>query len=91
VIVNEQTGNEQRDEVVEFIEVAIVELRNFAQPRDIAELRELEMDARDATTNDQLGEILRQAQNLRAFCEQRKRSSGDVIGAIRPPMGRRQT
>ena len=45
---------EKKDEVVEFIEVAIVELRGVAQPRDVAELRELAMDAKDAESAEQL-------------------------------------
>lgn len=84
---------EKREEIVEFIEVAIVELRGVAQPRDIAELRELEMDAKEADTAEQLERILEQATNLRAFCEQRKRSSGDVRSVLfqPPPPGRRAT
>jgi hypothetical protein len=84
---------EKREEVVEFIEVALVELRGAAQPRDFAELRELAMDAKDAETPEQLDHILKQAQNLRAFCEQRKKSSGDVRSIIMhpPPAGRRAT
>lgn len=84
---------EKRDEVVEFIEVAIVELRGVALPRDIAELRELAMDAKEAETIEQLDRILAQAKNLRAFCEQRKKSSGDVRSVLMqaPPAGRRST
>ncbi len=83
---------EKRDEVVEFIEVAIVELRGVALPRDIAELRELEMDAKEAETPEQLDRIHAQATNLRTFCEQRKKSSGDVRSVIMkpPPAGRRR-
>jgi hypothetical protein len=65
---------ELRVEVVEFIEVAIVELRGVAQPRDIAELRELAMDARDAESDDELHGILAHAKNLREFCEKRTMS-----------------
>ena len=48
---------------------------------------------RDAETPEQLEHILKQAQNLRAFCEQRKKSSGDVRSVIMrpPPAGRRAT
>jgi hypothetical protein len=82
--------HEKRDEIIEFIEVAIVELRGVAQPRDVAELRELAMDAKDAEDEPQLDEILKQAKNLREFCEQRKLSSGDARSIImRPPIGRR--
>jgi len=81
---------EKRHEVIEFIEVAIVELRGVAQPRYIAELRELAMDAKDAESDAQLDEILEQARNLREFCEKRKLSSGDARSVImRPPFGRR--
>ena len=80
--------NELRAQVLEFIEVAIVELRGVAQPRDVAELRELAMDAEDAETAEQLASIQQQAENLRAFCERRKMSS--VKSPTIPPSGRRQ-
>ena len=65
---------ELRTEVVDTIEVAIVELRAIAQPRDIAELRELVMDANDAESQEQLEGILAHANNLIAFCEGRRLS-----------------
>ena len=80
--------NELRAQVREYIEVAIVELRGVAQPRDVAELRELAMDAEDAETDEQLASIHQQAENLRAFCERRKMSS--VKSPTTPPSGRRQ-
>lgn len=64
-----------REEVLEYIAVALVETRPMAQPRDLAALRELELDAKDAESEDQLRAILGQAQNLRAFCEDRKVST----------------
>ena len=80
--------DELRAQVLEYIEVAIVELRGVAQPRDVAELRELAMDAEDAETTEQLTSIQQQAMNLRAFCERRKMSS--VKSPTLPPPGRRQ-
>jgi hypothetical protein len=77
--------NEFRNEVIEFIEIAIVELRAMAQPREIAELRELAMDARDADALEQLESILAQAKNLREFCEKRTRSTGNFPKTVPPP------
>jgi hypothetical protein len=82
---------EKREEVAGFIEMALVELGGAAQPRDIAELRELAVDARDAETPQQLELILQQAQNLRTFCEQRKKSSADVRSVIMRLAGGRVT
>ena len=65
---------ELRYEVLEFIEVALVELRGEAQPQDLAALRELSMDANDAESLEQLEGILAQAKNLRRFCENRAKS-----------------
>jgi hypothetical protein len=73
-----------RTEVTEFIEVAIVELRTMAQPREIAEMRELGMDARDAETKEQLDSILAHAKNLREFCERRTRSTGNFPKMMTP-------
>jgi hypothetical protein len=81
---------ELRSEILEFIEVAIVELKGKAQPREIAELRELAMDAQDAESQEQLVTIQAQAKNLREFCERRSRSTGSFMSVI-PPPGRRST
>jgi len=67
----------KRAEVIEHIEVAVVELKNDAQPRDLAELRALALDAKDATTDAELDDILMHAKNLIAFCEERTKSSGN--------------
>ena len=81
---------ELRAEVREYIEVAIVELREIAQPNEIAQLRELAMDADDADTEEQLARIRKQAQNLRSFCEKRARSVAGFGAVIVPPgYGRR--
>ena len=76
---------ELRQEVLELIAVAIVELRDLAQPRDISQLRELELDAIDADSDDQLRGIAAQVENLRGFCMSRKKSSETVP----PPVYRR--
>jgi len=73
-----------RSEVTEFIEVAVVELKTIAQPRELAELRELAMDARDAETKEQLDSIYAQAKNLREFCEKRSRSTGNFPKMVMP-------
>jgi hypothetical protein len=66
-----------RDEVIELIEVTLVELKNIAQPRDLAELSELLADAKNTEDAEQLTRILEQAKSLRAFCESRH-DSGSV-------------
>jgi hypothetical protein len=68
-----------RSEILEFVAVALAELRGIAQPREFAELRELEMDAADAGDVEHLRSIYTQAKNLRLFCERRKMSA--TIGA----------
>jgi hypothetical protein len=64
-----------RNSIVEDIQVAIVELRSIAQPHEITQLRELEFDAQDAKTNEQLQQIAEQVKNLREFCEKRSKST----------------
>ncbi len=68
---------ELRDSVVDLIEIALVELRTVAQPRDLAQLSELLLDAKDATDDEQLRRIEEHAKSLRAFCEAR-RASGET-------------
>ena len=63
--------SELRDTVVETIEIALVELKNIAQPRDLAELHELLLDTKDAADDDQLRRIAAQVESLRSFCEGR--------------------
>lgn len=75
-------------EVREYIEVTIVELKDIAQPKEIAQLRELAMDADEADSVEQLTSIRKQAQNLRAFCEKRLRSSASHKQTL--PFGRRR-
>ena len=60
------------------IAVAIVDLRDVAQPRDLAQLRELELDAFETDSPDQLRRIAEQAENLRRFCLSRKKSAESV-------------
>ncbi len=71
-----------RDSVVDMIEIALVELRAVAQPRDIAQLSELLLDAKDAEDDEQLQRIQAQAKSLIAFCESR-RASGAGTSAKR--------
>ena len=66
-----------KSEIIEFIEIALVELRGVAQPRDFAALRELLLDARDAKDAVQLTRIREQAEALRAFCEGRHDSGSE--------------
>ncbi len=76
-----------KEDVEELIEVTIIELRGIAQPREVSELRELALDAREADAEDQLRAIARQVERLREFCEARKQSSSytDIL-----PQGRRR-
>jgi hypothetical protein len=74
-----------REEVLEYIEIAKVELKGMAQPRDIAELNELALDVKDAESEEQLQAIYAQAKNLREFCERRSRSTGAMPRTIPPP------
>jgi hypothetical protein len=67
---------QKRADVIENIEIAIVELRDCAQPRDVAELRALVLDAKEAESEKVLEEIVVHVENLRAFCEARKKSGG---------------
>lgn len=80
--------DQSRENVLEYIEVAIVELRGKAQPRDIADLRELALDARDADSAESLAGILAQAQNLRKFCELRAMSREAMPRVVAPPARR---
>ncbi|MFO0679313.1 MAG: hypothetical protein U0169_22490 [Polyangiaceae bacterium] len=73
-----------KDAVIEDIAVALVELKSVAQPHELAALRELELDARDADTADQLDQIARQVKNLRQFCESRTRSTAAFPAIGRP-------
>jgi hypothetical protein len=63
-----------RDSVVEMIEVALIELRGIAQPRDLAQLSELLLDAKEAEDAEQLERIRAQAESLQRFCESRRAS-----------------
>ena len=67
-----------RDSVVDEIEIALVELRGVAQPRDLAQLQELLLDAKEAEDAEQLQRIDTQARSLRAFCEGRRNSGATV-------------
>ncbi len=79
---------ELRDRIVEDIEVAIVELRAVAQPHELASLRELRLDARDAETQEQLQKIDQQVKSLLAFCRSRSMTN-QAIPAV-SPQGRRR-
>jgi hypothetical protein len=63
-----------RDDVIESIEIAMADLRPIGQPRDLSQLAELLLDAKDAETDEQLHGIASQVASLRAFCEGRKQS-----------------
>jgi hypothetical protein len=77
-----------RDEIVEDIEVALVELRAVAQPHELASLRELRLDAKDAESQDQLEKIAKQVKSLLAFCRSRAMTN-QAIPAV-SPLGRRR-
>ncbi len=76
-----------RDELIEEIEVTIAEVKPIAQPRDLTQMHELLLDARDADKQEQLDAILVQLQSLRAFCEARKLSE-EFVPSQRLPHGR---
>ena len=60
----------------------VVELRGLAQPHEIAHLRELALDATEAETPEQLDQIARQVESLRAFCMNRAKSSAALQLAL---------
>jgi hypothetical protein len=62
-------------EIIETVEVLVVELRGTAQPHEIAQFRELALDAAEAETPEQLAQIAAQVEGLRLFCLNRARSS----------------
>lgn len=77
-----------RAEVLELIEVAIIELKGVAQPHEVAQLRELGLDAVDAESPASLASIIQQVKSLREFCEKRAKSGGAFPAIL--PRGRRR-
>jgi hypothetical protein len=75
--------SDARHDLRETIEVALVELRAIAQPYEIAKLRELALDAEDAATVEEIAEIAREVERLRAFCVSRAASAENRIGVAR--------
>jgi hypothetical protein len=63
-----------RREISETVEILVVELRGIAQPHEIAQLRELALDAADAEAPEQLAKIATQIESLKAFCLNRAMS-----------------
>ena len=63
------------EDISETVEALVVELRGIAQPHEIAHLRELALDARDAETQEQLIQISKQVESLKTFCMNRAKSS----------------
>ena len=57
-----------REEVRETIEALVVELDGIAQPYEIAQFRELALEAADAQAPEQLAQIAAQVESLRVFC-----------------------
>jgi hypothetical protein len=80
--------SEKQRQLVEYIEIALVELRGIAQPRDLADLRTLALEAEEADDDAQLDAILEQAKNLRKFAESRKASALRTPMQSYPPPGR---
>jgi hypothetical protein len=81
-------GGWTREEITETIEITVVELRGVAQPHEVAHLRELALDATEADTEDQLRQIARQVESLRAFCMGRAKSAAALQLAL-PRLSRR--
>ncbi len=71
-----------REEIRETVETLVVELRGVAQPHEIAQLRELALDAAEAETDDQLVKIAAQVESLRVFCLNRAKSSAALQLAL---------
>jgi hypothetical protein len=71
-----------REEISETVEALVVELRGVAQPHEIAQLRELALDAADAETQEQLVQIAAQVEGLRVFCMNRAKSSAALQLAL---------
>ncbi len=78
----------KREELSEEIEIALVELKEIAQPHELSTLREMALDAREAEES-QLPAIYEQLRSLRKFCESRKKSDANYrLGLL--PRGRRR-
>jgi hypothetical protein len=71
-----------REEIHETVESLLVELRGIAQPHEIAQLRELDLDAADAQQHEQLEQIAAQVESLRVFCLNRAKSSAALQLAL---------
>jgi hypothetical protein len=69
-------------EIKETVEALVVELRGTAQPHEIAQLRELALDAADAEAPEQLVKIAAQVESLRNFCLNRAKSSAALQLAL---------
>ena len=69
-------------EINEIVETLVVELRGTAQPHEIAQLRELALDAAEAETPEQLAQIAAQVESLRVFCLNRAKSSAALSLAL---------
>jgi hypothetical protein len=77
-----------RAAVIDLIDIALVDLKEVAQPHEIASLNELRIDAQDAIDEATLRQIERQVESLRDFCEKRKRSDHNFPSPL--PSGRRR-
>ncbi|MGO8997066.1 MAG: hypothetical protein ACLQVI_27440 [Polyangiaceae bacterium] len=71
-----------REEISETVESLVVELRGVAQPHEIAQLRELALDAAEAEAPEQLAKIAAQVESLRVFCLNRAKSSAALQLAL---------
>ena len=77
-----------REELLELIEVALVELKGIVQPHEVAHFRELLLDARESETSEQRESIFTEVKSLRAFCEKRAKSRAGFPATL--PRGRRR-
>jgi hypothetical protein len=64
-----------REGISETVAALVVELKGIAQPHEIAQLRELALDAEEAEEAEQLVQIAAQVESLRMFCLNRAKSS----------------
>jgi hypothetical protein len=77
-----------REAITETVATLVVELKGIAQPHEIAQLRELALDAEETSEAEQLRLIAAQVESLRLFCLNRAQSGaghqlGDAVKAKR--------
>lgn len=72
-----------RSDLIEDIEVAMVEFREIALRREIAEMQEIQLDAKEAADDDTLRRLAAQFEELCDFIRRRAKS-GQTFDAVVP-------